>query len=126
MFFNFSFVSQLNKRPRSAVSGVGVRCSVLRSILPVFLCFKVDFGIFSGLLSWQVARKLVSDHLDSGLAWKLDSGLDWIARSLIIDSSDYSCMNDVPHVLIFDHLCGQSQKQRPRPWPRPWQCSRPK
>ena len=41
--------------------------SVFRSILPVFLCFKVDFGIFSGLLSWHVARKLVSDHLDSGL-----------------------------------------------------------
>ena len=90
MFFNGLFVSQLNKRPWSADWGVGVRCSVLRSILPVFLCFKVDFGIFRGLLSWQVARKLVSDHLDSGL--------DWIARSLIIDSSDYSCMNDVPHV----------------------------
>ena len=118
VFFNFSFVSQLNKRPRSAVWGVGVSCSVSRSIFPVFLCFKVNFGIFSGLLSWQVARKLDPDHLDSGL--------DWIARSLIIDSSDYSCMNDVPHVPIFYHLCGQSQKQRPRPWPRPWQCSRPK
>ena len=51
---------------------------MFRSILLVFLCFKIDFGIFSRLLSWHVARKLVSDHLDSGLDWTVDSGLVWI------------------------------------------------